>query len=353
MNVIRTAMLLALMTALFMGVGYLIGGESGMLIAFAIAAAMNLFSYWNGDKMVLRMHRAVEVDERSAPEFFGIVKALAGRAGLPMPRVYLIDTPQPNAFATGRNPQNAAVAATTGLLQRLSHEEVAAVMAHELAHVQNRDTLTMTITATLAGAISMLGNFAFFMGGSRDSNNGNPLGAIGVLVAIIVAPLAAMIVQMAISRTREYAADRRGAEICGQPLWLASALSKIARTAQTVHNPDAERNPASAHLFIINPLSGERMDNLFSTHPNTENRIAALQRIEEEFRGNGGGAAPRNAPQPGEPARPQRPAAPEASGPWGERESGRTPEPPREPDPKPDAGNPWGRSPTGPKSGRR
>jgi len=231
-------------------------------------------------------------------------------------------------------------------------------MAHELAHVQNRDTLTMTITATLAGAISMLGNFAFFMGGSRDNSNGNPLGAIGVLVAIIVAPLAAMIVQMAISRTREYAADRRGAEICGQPLWLASALSKIARTAQTVHNPDAERNPATAHLFIINPLSGERMDNLFSTHPNTENRIAALQRIEEEFHGNGaGGAAPRTVPQqrpqPEEPSRPQRPAAPEASGPWGERGGGRTPEPPRRPDPKPEAGNPWGRSPTGPKSGRR
>ncbi|MCO5155257.1 MAG: zinc metalloprotease HtpX [Aquamicrobium sp.] len=359
MNVIRTAMLLALMTALFMGVGYLIGGESGMLIAFAIAAAMNLFSYWNGDKMVLRMHRAVEVDERSAPEFFGIVKALAERAGLPMPRVYLIDTPQPNAFATGRNPQNAAVAATTGLLQRLSHEEVAGVMAHELAHVQNRDTLTMTITATLAGAISMLGNFAFFMGGSRDNNNGNPLGIIGVLVAIIVAPLAAMIVQMAISRTREYAADRRGAEICGQPLWLASALGKIARTAQAVHNPDAERNPATAHLFIINPLSGERMDNLFSTHPNTENRIAALQRIEHEFRGNGsggGGNVPRSAPQrpqPEEPARPQRPAAPEASGPWGERGGERTAEPPRQPEPKPETGNPWGRSPTGPKSGRR
>jgi heat shock protein HtpX len=355
MNVIRTAMLLALMTALFMGVGYLIGGESGMLIAFAIAAAMNLFSYWNGDKMVLKMHRAVEVDRRSAPEFHGIVEALAERAGLPMPRVYLIDTPQPNAFATGRNPQNAAVAATTGLLQRLSHEEVAGVMAHELAHVQNRDTLTMTITATLAGAISMLGNFAFFMGGNRDNNNGNPLGIIGVLVAIIVAPLAAMIVQMAISRTREYAADRRGAEICGQPLWLASALGKIARAAETVHNPDAERNPATAPLFIINPLSGERMDNLFSTHPNTENRIAALRRIETEFRDGRGGPGPSQKPaaetppsrQPAPPARPQAPA-PEASGPWGER----TPQPPRRPDPEPDAGNPWGRSPTGPKKNR-
>ena len=286
MNMIRTAMLLAFMTALFMGVGYLIGGSGGMTIAFLIAAGMNLFSYWNADKMVLRMHHAVEVDERNAPEYYGIVRELAQRAGLPMPKVYLIDNPQPNAFATGRNPQNAAVAATTGLLDRLSHEEVAGVMAHELAHVQNRDTLTMTITATLAGAISMLGNFAFFFGGNRDNNN--PLGIVGVIVAMIVAPLAAMMVQMAISRTREYSADRRGAEICGDPLWLAAALGKIAKTVERVHNPDAERNPATAHLFIINPLSGERMDNLFSTHPNTENRIAAL----EAMAGRAGSGSP-------------------------------------------------------------
>lgn len=282
MNLIRTAMLLAFMTALFMGVGYLVGGTNGMMIAFLIAAGMNLFSYWNADKMVLRMHHAREVDERSAPEFYRIVRELAQRAGLPMPRVFIIDNPQPNAFATGRNPQNAAVAATTGLLQRLTPEEVAGVMAHELAHIQNRDTLTMTITATLAGAISMLANFAMFFGGSRDNNNGNPLGFIGILIAVIVAPLAAMIVQMAISRTREYAADRRGAEICGQPLWLASALAKIARGAQQIVNVDAERNPATAHLFIINPLSGERMDNLFSTHPDTENRIAALHAMAAE-----------------------------------------------------------------------
>lgn len=344
MNIIRTAMLLALMTALFMGVGYLIGGSGGMMIAFLIAAGMNLFSYWNGDKMVLRMHRAVEVDERSAPEFYGIVKALSERAGLPMPRVYLIDTPQPNAFATGRNPQNAAVAATTGLLQRLSHEEVAGVMAHELAHVQNRDTLTMTITATLAGAISMLGNFAFFLGGSRDSNNNNPLGFIGVLVAIIVAPMAAMIVQMAVSRTREYAADRRGAEICNQPLWLASALAKIAQSAQTVHNPDAERNPASAHMFIINPLSGERMDNLFSTHPNTQNRIAALQAMAPDF-------ATAQPPSPQDRREMQSPSsgtskASDASGPWGDYIADEQPATPPQP-------NPWGRSPTGPKSGRQ
>ncbi|MGH6860600.1 MAG: M48 family metalloprotease, partial [Phyllobacterium sp.] len=211
MNVMRTGMLLAFMTALFMGVGFLIGGTGGMMIAFVIAAGMNLFSYWNSDTMVLRMHHAVEVDENNAPEYFGIVRDLAANAWLPMPKVYLIQNDQPNAFATGRNPQNAAVAATTGLLQRLSPQEVAAVMAHELAHVEHRDTLTMTITATLAGAISMLGNFAMFFGGNRENNN--PLGFIGILVAMIVAPFAAMIVQMAISRTREYAADRRGAQI--------------------------------------------------------------------------------------------------------------------------------------------
>ena len=286
MNLMRTAMLLAFMTALFMGVGYLIGGQSGMLIAFVVAAGMNFFSYWNSDRMVLSTYGAQEVDERSAPEFYRIIRDLARNAALPMPKVYLYDSPQPNAFATGRNPENAAVAASTGLLHALTPEEVAGVMAHELAHVQNRDTLTMTITATLAGAISMLGNFAFFFGGRRDSNN--PLGMAGVLVAMIVAPLAAMLVQMAISRTREYSADRRGAEICGNPLWLASALGKIARGAAHIPNEAAEGHPATAHMFIINPLSGERMDNLFSTHPNTENRIAALH----DMARYGGGASP-------------------------------------------------------------
>ncbi|OQP86136.1 zinc metalloprotease HtpX [Rhizobium rhizosphaerae] len=280
MNIMRTAMLLAVMTALFMGVGFLIGGRGGMMIAFLVAAGMNLFSYWNSDKMVLRMYNAQEVDARTAPEYHGIVAQLAERAGLPMPRVYVIDSPQPNAFATGRNPQNAAVAASTGLLNALTYEEVAGVMAHELAHVQNRDTLTMTLTATLAGAISMLGNFAFLFGGNRENNN--PIGVVGTIVAMIVAPLAAMLVQMAISRTREYSADRRGAEICGQPLALASALAKISGYAHQVPNWQAERNPATAHMFIINPLSGERMDNLFSTHPNTENRIAALQQMASE-----------------------------------------------------------------------
>jgi heat shock protein HtpX len=334
MNTLRTAMLLAVMTVLFMGVGYLIGGGGGMMIALLIAAGMNLFSYWNADKMVLSMNRAVEVDENSAPEYFSIVRGLAQRAGLPMPRVYLIDNEQPNAFATGRNPEHAAVAATTGLLRRLSHEEVAAVMAHELAHVQHRDTLTMTIVATLAGAISMLGNFAFFLGGSRDNNS--PFGFVGVLVAMIVAPFAAMIVQMAVSRTREYSADRRGAEICGQPLWLASALAKIAQGAERIRNPDAERNPATAHLFIINPLSGERMDSLFSTHPATENRIAALQAMAAEM----AGARPSEGAAPGRGGDERRP-----SGPWDR--AGQQVEPPSEPArPKP---NPWGRNPTGPK----
>lgn len=288
MNTMRTAMLLAFMTALFMGVGLLIGGRAGMMIALLIAAGMNLFSYWNSDKMVLSAYRAQPVDEGNAPELFQMMRTLSANAGLPMPKVYVYDSPQPNAFATGRNPQNAAVAASTGLLQRLTPEEVAGVMAHELAHIQNRDTLTMTMTATLAGAISMLGNFAFFFGGNRDNNN--PLGFIGVIVAMIVAPLAAMLVQMAISRTREYSADKRGAEICGNPLWLASALGKIAGAAQVIHNNDAERNPATAHMFIINPLSGERMDNLFSTHPNTDNRIAELRKMASGF--DAGGSTP-------------------------------------------------------------
>lgn len=286
MNLVRTAMLLAFMTALFMAVGYLIGGHSGMLIALVFAAGTNFFAYWNSDRMVLSTYHAQEVDERTAPEFYAVIRDLARNAGLPMPKVYLYDNPQPNAFATGRNPQNAAVAASTGLLNALTPQEVAGVMAHELAHVEHRDTLTMTITATLAGAISMLGNFALFFGGRRDENN-SALGGIGLLIAMIVAPLAAMLVQMAISRTREYSADRRGAEICGNPIWLASALGKIAGAVARVPNYEAERNPATAHMFIINPLSGERMDNLFSTHPNTENRIAALHRMAGPMGGGG------------------------------------------------------------------
>lgn len=280
MNFIRTAMLLAFMTALFMAAGYCIGGFGGMMIALLIAVAANFFAYWNSDKMVLRTYGAREANARSAPEFYNLVSRLARRAELPQPRVYIIDNPQPNAFATGRNPGHAAVAATTGLLQSLPADELAGVIAHELAHIRHRDTLTMTVTATIAGAISMLGNFAMFSGGRRDSDGqGSPLAAIGMLISMLIAPFAAMLVQMAISRTREYEADKGGAEICGKPLALAAALQKIAGAAQKIPNAEAEQNPATAPLFIINPLHGQGADNLFSTHPSTENRIAALRKM--------------------------------------------------------------------------
>ena len=277
LNFFRTGLLLAALTALFMVVGYFIGGTNGMLIAFGIAVVTNIFGYWNSDKLVLSMQRAREVDPRSAPDLYNMVAELARRAQLPMPRVYVIDTDQPNAFATGRNPQNAAVAVSSGLLRFLDRREVAAVIAHELAHIRSRDTLTMTVTATLAGAISMLAQFGLFFGGGN--NRDNPLGGLGALLMIFLAPLAAVLVQMAVSRTREYEADRDGAEISGEPLALASALSKISQIAHRTVNVAAERNPAMAHLYIINPLSGARMDNLFSTHPAVENRIGQLQRI--------------------------------------------------------------------------
>lgn len=269
----KTAILMAGMTALFMGLGAMLGGSGGAVIALLFAAGMNLFTWWGSDKAVLRMHGAREVDERTAPDLVRMVHDLADRATMPRPRVYVIDTPQPNAFATGRNPQNAAVAATTGLLQSLSREEVAGVMAHELAHIRNYDTLIMTVTATFAGAISMLANFALFFGGDRD----RPGGMLGTIALMILAPLAAALVQMAISRSREYEADRIGAEICGQPMWLASALARIQQAASRIDNNVAERNPATAHMFIINPLHAHAHDKLFSTHPNTENRIRALQ----------------------------------------------------------------------------
>lgn len=295
MNIIKTATLLAFMTALFMGIGLLIGGESGMLIALVVAIVMNFFSYWNSHKMVLKMHNARQVDETNAPEFYELNRRLAQAAGLPMPDVYIIDTPQPNAFATGRNPENAAVAASTGLLNTLTMEEVAGVMAHEMAHIQNRDTLIMTITATFAGAISMLANFAMFFGGGRDRGG---IGVIGTLVAMFVAPFAAGLVQMAISRTREYAADRRGAEICGNPVWLASALEKIAMGASRIPNEAAERNPATAHMFIINPLGQYKRDNLFSTHPDTQNRIDALEALASEWSIEDNSATNNDKPQP-------------------------------------------------------
>jgi heat shock protein HtpX len=246
-----------------------------MAIAFVLALAMNAFALWNSDRMVLRLYRAREVDARTEPEFHGIIARLAERARLPMPRVYVIDSEQPNAFATGRSPAHAAVAATTGLLRSLTPQEVAGVMAHELAHVRNRDTLIMTVTATIAGAVSMLAGFAFFFGRSRN----NPLGIVGVLLVMILAPIAAALVQMAISRTREYGADRGAAEICGHPLWLASALDNISSLARRVDNPAAERNPATAHMFIVNPLHAHRRDSLFATHPAVENRIRALREM--------------------------------------------------------------------------
>lgn len=277
MHLVRTGFLLLSLTLLFVLVGYLVGGQSGMVIAFLAAAAMNLFAYYNSDKMVLRMHRAVEVDRSSAPELYSIVEQLVANAELPMPRVYVIDNPQPNAFATGRNPSNAAVAATTGLLDMLTKEEVAGVIAHELAHVKNRDTLTMAMTATLAGAISMLAQFSLFFGGNRRSNS--PLGPLVTLLAVIAAPLAATMVQMAISRSREYAADELGAHISQRPLWLASALAKLAQVRGRFRMSTAEANPASAHLFIVNPLTGSGMRSLFMTHPATEDRIARLEEI--------------------------------------------------------------------------
>jgi heat shock protein HtpX len=314
MNYLRTAILLAGLTALFMAVGYLIGGQAGMMIALVVAAAMNLFSYWNSDKLVLSMHGAQEVDARAAPDLYALVQQLAGRAGLPMPRVYLMDNPQPNAFATGRDPEHAAVAVTAGLLQTLSRDEVAGVIAHELAHIKNRDTLIMTITATIAGAISMLAQFGMFFGGSNRENQGG-MGVIGSILMVILAPIAAMLVQMAISRTREYAADRMGAEISGNPMGLASALARISNTAHQVENDTAERNPATAHLFIINPLSGHRMDNLFSTHPATENRIAALQELAQTM---GGYAAAPARPAPRSGSAPRGPwGGGSRSGPWG------------------------------------
>ena len=280
MNTFRTGLLLAGLTGLFLAIGYLLGGQGGMVLAFLFAAGTNLFAYWNADKMVLRMQGAREVDRVTAPEYYDIVARLAARARLPMPKVYIMDNPQPNAFATGRNPENAAVAATTGLLLSLSSAEIAGVMAHELSHIKHRDTLVMTMTATLAGAVSMLANFGFLFGG-RDRNN--PLGPIGGILLIILAPLAAMIVQLAVSRTREYEADRGGAEISGAPLSLASALNKISGAARQIPNEAAEANPAMAHLFIVNPLSGQRMDNLFSSHPATENRVAELQKMAAEM----------------------------------------------------------------------
>ena len=285
MNYMKSFLLLAALTALVMGNGYMIGGTGGALVALAVAAAMNVVTYWKADRIVLSMHDAREVTPRSSPDFYSIVVVLAQRAGLPMPNVYVIDSPHPNAFATGRNPENAAVAATTGLLDMLSRDEVAAVMAHELGHIRNRDTLIMTMVATIAGAISMLANFGMFF--SSDSRS-NPLALIG---AVLLAPFAAMIVQMAISRTREFSADKAGAEICGDPDALASALRKISQAAQRIPNTVVERNPAAAQLYIVPTQVGE----LFSTHPATKRRIAALKQMKRLPHSHGRLSGPRTA----------------------------------------------------------
>jgi heat shock protein HtpX len=306
-NFAKTGLLLAVLTGILVAMGALVGGAAGAVIAFFVALAMNLFSLWQSDKMLLGMYGAEEVDQHSGGEFYKIVHDLAQRAQLPMPRVYIMNNPQPNAFATGRNPQHAAVCASTGLIEMLSPEEVSGVMAHELSHIKNYDTLTMAVAATIGGAVSMLAQFLQFgaiFGGHRDNNS--PLGWIGVLVTIIVAPLAAALVQMAVSRSREYQADHLGGLISGNPLWLASALRKIEGYVHQIPNEPAEAAPGTAHLFIINPLSGQGMDNLFSTHPNTENRIAELEKLAAEL-----GATPSSLPTH------QPPGTDAVRGPWG------------------------------------
>ena len=273
-NLLKTAVLMAAITALFMAIGALMGGRTGMLLALAVAIGMNFFSYWFSDKLVLKMYNAKAVDESSAPQFYRMVAELAERAQLPMPKVYLIDDASPNAFATGRNPQNAAVAATTGILRVLTERELRGVMAHELAHVAHRDILISTVSATMAGAISMLANFAMVFGG-RDSEGRSHNPIVGILV-MLLAPLAASVIQMAISRAREFEADRGGAQISGDPQALASALQKIQRYAQGIPMAAAERHPETAQMMIMNPLSGGGLRSLFSTHPSTEERVARL-----------------------------------------------------------------------------
>jgi len=315
MNHLKTFTLLAALTALFVGLGYLIGGPTGMLIALVFAGGMNLFSYWNADKIVLKMYRAQPVDEQHpnavVRTYVADVVQMARDAGLPRPVIAIIPNDQPNAFATGRNPENAAVCATTGLLDMLTREEIRGVMAHELAHVKNRDTLTMTVTATVAGAIAALANFALFFGGGNQDEE-RPGGIIGTLALMILAPMAAGLVQMAISRSREYEADRVGAEIAGDAHSLASALQKIDGHARKIVNTTAERNPASGQLFIINPLAGRGADNLFSTHPATGNRVKALMAL-----GLTMGVAPRRAESVEARISTSVPTTPSRSGPWG------------------------------------
>ncbi|HEV7455369.1 MAG TPA: zinc metalloprotease HtpX [Roseococcus sp.] len=280
----KTFILLAGMTALFLAVGFLVGGQAGAMIALLVAGGMNLFAWWGSDGMVLRMHNAQPVTPQEAPQLYAMTERLAQRAGIPMPALYIIHEDQPNAFATGRSPEKGVVALNTGLLNMMSEQEVAGVIAHEMAHIKNRDTLIMAVTASIAGAIGFLAQFGFMMGGNRDGRS--PFGVIGMILLMILGPIAAMVVQMAISRSREYEADAEGARICGDPAWLANGLAQLERYKQGRVNQAAEANPATAHMFIINPLSGFRIDGLFSTHPPTEERIARLMAM----RGTGGGA---------------------------------------------------------------
>jgi heat shock protein HtpX len=275
-NLLKTAVLMAAITALFMALGSFVGGQQGMLIALAVAVGLNFFSYWFSDKLVLKMYKAREVDATSAPQFHSMIAELAQKAGLPMPRVYLIDEAAPNAFATGRDPEHAAVAATTGILQVLTDRELRGVMAHELTHVAHRDILISTVSATMAGAISMLANFAMFFGGRNSEGRSNPIAGLAVA---LLAPLAAGLIQMAISRAREFEADRGGAELSGDPRALASALEKIHAYARGTPMAAAERNPATAQMMIMNPLHGGGLANLFSTHPATEERVQRLREM--------------------------------------------------------------------------
>ncbi len=276
MNLVRTGLLMAALTALFLFAGFLVGGEAGMVSALLFATTANLYAYWNSDKVLLSMYGARQVDDTVAPDLVHAVRELAGQAGLPMPKVFVVENALPNAFATGRSPQHASVCVTSGLLARVDGEELAGVLAHELGHVRNRDTLTMTITATIAGAVSMLANLAHFFGGTGRRSS---LGLLGLILVAIVAPIAAMLVQMAVSRTREFEADRMGAEISGRPLCLASALQKIDRGASITDDPEAQAHPATAHMFISNPLHGGVLSGLFSSHPSTQERIARLEAI--------------------------------------------------------------------------
>ncbi len=320
-NFAKTGLLLVVLTLIFLAMGGLVGGKEGLAIAFVVAMATNIFSFWNSDTVVLKMFRAQELSTQEAPDLHNMLASLAARAELPTPRLYLLDSPQPNAFATGRSPARSAVAVSTGLLDKLDPREIAGVIAHELAHIRNRDTLTMTVAATIAGAISMFATMLQWgmLFGSR--RNSGPFGFLGTLAAMLLAPFAAMLVQMAISRSREYEADRIGAAIVGNPLWLANALRKIHATVHQVPYEEAERVPAAAHLFIVNPLTGRGFDNLFTTHPNMENRIAELERLAQEWQ-QAGGPLPLDLDRPASDAAPPGPwttagrSASDRRGPW-------------------------------------